>query len=45
MWTIFWAITILFSLVSFIYMSAKILYFGIGELKEMFEQLTKQQEK
>ena len=45
MWTIFWAITILFSLITFTFMSAKVLYFGVGELKDMFKQLNKQKVK
>ncbi len=39
MWIIIWAIVILFSLVGFTYMSVKILYLGIDELKEMFHIL------
>lgn len=38
-WAIFWGITILFSTVSFAYMSGKILYKSIFELKEMFRKL------
>ncbi len=43
MWTIFWAVIIGFSLISFTYMSAKVLYFGVGELKDMFKKLSKHQ--
>ena len=38
---IFWIIVILFSLISFIYMSIQMLYKGIPELKDMFRQLKK----
>jgi hypothetical protein len=38
-WIIFWAIIILFSLISFTYMSIKILYKGLPELKSMFTNL------
>jgi hypothetical protein len=38
-WIIFWEIIILFSLISFIYMSIKILYKGLPELKSMFKNL------
>ena len=34
-WETFWAILILFSLVSFTYMSIKIVYKGLDELKYM----------
>lgn len=40
-WTIFWGIIILFSLLAFTFMSLRILYKGIGELKEMFQMLKK----
>ena len=43
MWIIIWSIVILFSLVAFTYMSIKILYKGIGELKEMFHALKERQ--
>jgi hypothetical protein len=39
-WEIFWAIVIAFSLLSFSYMSARMLYFGLPELKEMFTSLS-----
>ena len=39
MWIIIWTIVIVFSLVGFTYMSVKILYKGVGELKEMFRVL------
>ncbi len=38
-WIIFWAIIIIFSLLSFTYMSIKILYRGLPELKSMFKNL------
>ena len=41
MWTVFWAVVISFSLVSFSYMSVKVLYNGVSELKDMFEHLNK----
>ena len=40
-WIVIWGIVILFSLVAFTIMSVKILYKGIGELKEMFHLLNK----
>ena len=39
MWIIFWEIVIMFSLISFTYMSVKILYKGIAELTDMFKKL------
>jgi len=39
-WEIFWAIVIAFSVLSFSYMSFKILYLGLPELKEMFTSLS-----
>ena len=39
MWISFWGIVILFAVISFTYMSAKILYKGIAELAEMFKRL------
>ena len=36
---IFWSIVIFFSLISFIYMSFRMLYKGVPELKDMFKQL------
>ena len=39
LWEIFWAILIVFSLVSFIYMSIKILYKGYDELKYMLSSM------
>ena len=39
MWSIIWGVVVLFSLISFTYMSVKILYKGINELKEMFNTL------
>jgi len=38
-WEIIWGVIILFSTVSFTYMSVKILLKGFLELKEMFERL------
>ena len=38
-WEIIWAIIILFSILSFTYMSVKILYKGFDELKQMFKNL------
>ena len=39
-WEIFWGIVILFSILSFTYMSIKILYLGLPELKDMFTALS-----
>ncbi|VAW12404.1 hypothetical protein MNBD_BACTEROID01-223 [hydrothermal vent metagenome] len=39
MWIIIWEIVLLFSIISFTYMSIKVLYLGIHELKEMFKIL------
>ena len=36
---IFWSIVIFFSLISFVYMSFRMLYKGVPELKDMFNQL------
>lgn len=38
-WEIIWIIIIVFSTLSFIYMSVKILYKGYDELMQMFENL------
>lgn len=38
-WEIFWIIVILFSVLSFTYMSLKIIILGLPELKEMFTYL------
>jgi len=38
-WEYFWAAVILFSIISFTYMSIKIVYRGLVELKEMFKSL------
>ena len=38
-WEYFWLITIVFSIVSFTYMSAKAIIKGLGEMKEMFAKL------
>ena len=40
-WIVIWGIVILFSLLAFTFMSVKILFKGIGELKEMFHMLKK----
>jgi len=42
-WSIIWLVLILFTFVSFIYMSAKVLFFGIFELKYMFKTLEDEQ--
>jgi hypothetical protein len=39
LWEYFWAAVILFSIISFTYMSIKIVYKGLAELKEMFKTL------
>jgi len=39
-WEIFWAVVIIFSVLSFSYMSVKMLYQGLPELKEMLTLLT-----
>jgi len=44
-WTVFWGMVILFSLLAFTLLSVKILYKGIGELKEMFQMLKNKNEK
>ena len=41
-WIVIWGIIILISLIAFTYMSARILYKGIGELKEMLQRLRKE---
>ncbi len=41
-WIIFWGILIVFSVLSFTYMSIKILIKGLVELKEMFVDLSKE---
>ena len=38
-WEIFWVTVISFSVLSFTYMSIKMLYFGLPELKQMFSEL------
>ncbi len=40
-WEIIWAVLISFSLISFIYMSIKILFGGWGELKFMLSYIAK----
>jgi len=42
-WEIFWAVVIAFSVLSFTYMSVKMLWFGLPELKEMFTTLSEEQ--
>ena len=42
---IFWIFVIIFSLISFIYMSFQMLYKGIPELKDMFRQLKEKKDK
>ena len=44
-WIYLWAIIVLFSLISFTYMSIKILYSGYAELKIMLTTLENEQEK
>jgi len=41
-WIIFWGIVVLFSIISFAYMSGKILIKSVAELKEMFSVLDDQ---
>lgn len=38
-WVYFWGAVILFSILSFTYMSLKVIYKGLAELKEMLTQL------
>ena len=38
-WELFWFLTIIISIISFTYMSVKIVYKGLNELKEMFTKL------
>ena len=38
-WSIFWGVIVLFSLLSFAYMSGKILIKSVAELKNMFQTL------
>lgn len=44
LWIIFWAILIFFSFTSFIYMSVKILYKGIDELKFILSSMKSDRE-
>ena len=39
LWEYFWLLVIIFSVISFTYMSIKIVYKGLAEMKEMFESL------
>ncbi len=41
LWEYFWGLVILFSIVSFTYLSVKIVYRGLAEMKEMFNVLNK----
>jgi len=43
-WIIFWGLVVLFSLLSFTYMSVKILIKSIAELKSMFGTLDEKRE-
>lgn len=43
-WSIFWGIVVLFSLLSFTYMSGKILIKSVAELKSMFRTLDEKRE-
>jgi len=38
-WEYFWGLVILFSIVSFTYMSIKVIYKGVAELKKMLSDL------
>ncbi len=40
-WKYFWTAIIIFSTISFTYMSGKVIYKGLGELKEMLNNLDK----
>ena len=39
LWEYFWLAVIVFSICSFTYMSIRIVYKGLAEMKEMFNQL------
>lgn len=39
LWEYFWIVIISFSIVSFTYMSVKVVYKGLDELKDMFNSL------
>ncbi len=41
LWEYFWGVVILFSVVSFTYMSIKVIYKGFNEMKEMLTKLNK----
>ncbi len=41
-WEYFWGITILFAVISFGYLSVKIVFRGWEEMKQMFDILNKQ---
>jgi len=38
-WEYFWGVIIIFSVISFSYMSFKVVYKGFSEMKEMFDNL------
>jgi heme/copper-type cytochrome/quinol oxidase subunit 3 len=40
-WEFIWVAVIMFSTITFTYMSVKVIYKGIGELKEMLSSLSK----
>ncbi len=44
-WEIFWLATIIFSVLSFAYMSVLALIKGVAEMKEMFRKFDKEIEK
>ncbi len=44
-WEIFWLTTIIFSVLSFTYMSVLALIKGVKEMKEMFTKFDKENEK
>jgi hypothetical protein len=39
LWEYFWLVIIIFSTISFTYMSVKVVYKGFTEMKEMFDKL------
>lgn len=41
LWEYFWLAVIIFSIISFTYMSIRIVYKGLAEMKEMFDSLNK----
>ncbi len=44
-WELFWFVTIIFSIVSFTYMSVLALIKGVAEMKEMFRKFDNEIEK